>query len=333
MKSAFLFSALAAMLLSSLALAQVHPDIGHTSANNQGQATTEQKPASARPNVRLVEKIVFAADFRPAAQAQGRKQSEICAINPDGSGLVKLTNNGAWNSEPAVSPDGTMIAFISTVSTGKMELHLMRADGSDMRQLTSAGCPLYSPAFTFDSGFITFSMKTKERVGMYYISLDGKEMKPFGPMPRTGNDYNATMSADGSNVVFASQRADDNKNWEIFCFTRDMKTTQITNDGATCPAISPDGKSILFQTSYRGYPAISRTSINGGDFVYLTNDETGYYTPAYSPNGTAIVCTVSSGDMRTALMVMNADGSGQRRITDAATDCTEPTWARIALNR
>ncbi len=54
---------------------------------------------------------------------------EIYKMNADGTGVVRLTNNGAIDSEPAWSPDRTKIVFTS-FRTGNGDLYVMNADGT-----------------------------------------------------------------------------------------------------------------------------------------------------------------------------------------------------------
>jgi Tol biopolymer transport system component len=46
-----------------------------------------------------------------------------------------LTVNDGWDRDPAWSPDGTRIAFTSE-RDGDFMIYTMRADGTDVRQLT-----------------------------------------------------------------------------------------------------------------------------------------------------------------------------------------------------
>ena len=67
--------------------------------------------------------------------------AEIWSVAPDGSGAVQLADEpGASDFDPAVSPDGTRIAFSSS-RDGNLELYVMFSDGSvEIRNtLTAAG--------------------------------------------------------------------------------------------------------------------------------------------------------------------------------------------------
>jgi TolB protein len=62
---------------------------------------------------------------------------EIYVMNPDGSGVIRLTNNLAWDRSVAWSPDGTRIAFIRYRDALDTEIHVMNADGSGATLLTN----------------------------------------------------------------------------------------------------------------------------------------------------------------------------------------------------
>ena len=84
---------------------------------------------------------------------------EIYTVRPDGKGLTRLTKSPGNDAHPAWSPDAEWIAFASSRTgfkdeTGGMsdgEIFVMRADGSDVRQLTENafedGTPAWRPAF------------------------------------------------------------------------------------------------------------------------------------------------------------------------------------------
>lgn len=84
---------------------------------------------------------------------------EIYSMNPDGSGLTRLTSNGTTDAQPAWSPEGTKVAFTS-FGPGYPQIWVMNADGTGSTRLTDNfpggdSAPAWSPGGTqivFSSG-------------------------------------------------------------------------------------------------------------------------------------------------------------------------------------
>src|SRR6266487_612528 len=90
-------------------------------------------------------KIAFASD------REG--QLKIYLINPDGTGLVRLTQGEG--EYPSWSPDGKKIAFASS-RDGNYEIYVMNADGSNQTRLTNNPAYDMYPAWSPDGQFIAF---------------------------------------------------------------------------------------------------------------------------------------------------------------------------------
>ena len=61
--------------------------------------------------------------------------TEIFTINPDGTGMVRVTHNGVDDFAPSYSPDGKRIAFESSDGDDR-EIFTIKASGGDKRQVT-----------------------------------------------------------------------------------------------------------------------------------------------------------------------------------------------------
>ena len=57
--------------------------------------------------------------------------TEIYAMNADGTDITRLTNNKRVAREPAWSPDGRRIAFSSSHGHAQSSIHVMNVDGSN----------------------------------------------------------------------------------------------------------------------------------------------------------------------------------------------------------
>ena len=99
-----------------------------------------------------------------------------------GSSLVNLTHNPKDDSQPAWSPDGKQIAFVSN-RDGNDEIYLMNTDGSGLINLTHNSASDQSPSWTPDGKQITF---TSDRGGYYDIftmNRDGTNVKQLFNSP------------------------------------------------------------------------------------------------------------------------------------------------------
>ena len=92
-------------------------------------------------------RLIFSAKPGPGPGRRGRGV-EIYSSALDGSEVRRLTHNHVFDNDPAVSPDGTHIAFARKVD-GRGQIFSMRIDGSHLKRLTHDGrrnrLPSWSP--------------------------------------------------------------------------------------------------------------------------------------------------------------------------------------------
>ena len=267
-------------------------------------------------------KIVFAsnrADF---------SNVEIYSMNPDGSGVTRLTNDPANDFEPAWSPDGSRIAFTSNRSSN-LDVWVMNADGTGVTQLTTNAADDFEPAWSPDGSKIAFTSARNGLDDIYVMNADGSNQTDFTQTAGT-NELMAAWSPDGSKIAFAGDAPGGV--WNIFTINTDgTGRTNLTNytlpTSAFNPNWSPDGAKIAFEGNANGPNGIWVINADGTSPTPLTAPPAGTNDgdPAWSPDGTSIAFTRNYD-----IWEMSSTGAGQTDVTN--TDATEqnPDWGSSA---
>jgi TolB protein len=136
-------------------------------------------------------------------------QGDLFVMNADGSNWVNLTNDDSVPDEyGAWSPDGRQFAFARWAGTPLLlHIHVMDADGGNVRQLTSGDVDDLSPAWSPDSRRIVFARQTAEGATsrIYTIGSTGTGLRPL--TDDQGVDSEPSWSRDGKRLLFNSGRA------------------------------------------------------------------------------------------------------------------------------
>jgi len=102
----------------------------------------------------------------------------IWIMKSDGSKKKKISESKAWDYQPAWSPDGKKIAFISSRSNGYANVFVMNNDGSNVKQLTEQVYTTKSTPLLRNEGKFIFYMteKSYQRNG-YVVCVETKESR------------------------------------------------------------------------------------------------------------------------------------------------------------
>ena len=235
------------------------------------QVTVMKNPPASYTN----SKIVFVSD------RDGN--NEIYSCNADGSNVIRLTNDGALDRNPAWSPDGTRIAFVrsSDINSdiyGLGDLYIMNADGSNVVQRTFTG-DVNNPAWSPDGTRIAFNNSSFNSI--FLIDLASGAVSPLPNAEGSSSVPDPDWSPDGTKIAFESDRLF----WDF--------RSDIFN-------ISP----------------------NGSGLTYILYGQDDYWRPCWSPDGTKLSVTINNvisgttgGTTDGSIGVINANGTGLRIIT------------------
>jgi TolB protein len=230
--------------------------------------------------------------------------------------LRRLTNNNFGDAFPSLSPDGSKLVFDSnrlfeSPALNTADLFVMDWDGENLAYVTRGSSATWSP----DSRTIAYHASASG-TGRYIRSDPGS----------------ATIDSD----IFVINVDDAVAGSGI--------PVNITNNPLTVdddPDWSPDGTKILFTrhnvTDNHQNPRSAEIWVMNADGtgqLQLTHNVEEERAPAWSPDGTRIIYSCRRGTPATAtgpatfeICVMNADGSGELRLTNNAVGDLTPTWS------
>ena len=195
--------------------------------------------------------------------------------NPgDVGGGDPLTTLGS-NEDPAWSPDGTRIAFVSN-RAGPFDVYVMNADGSGQTRLTFEVVDAHHPAWSPDGTRIAFDGNNPSQdIVVVNANGSGRHIVAGGDNIQNGPAW----TADGARIVFRD-------------FSQGTGLSSVAADGtgrapliadAAQPDVSPDGARVAFVRGGQVWTA----GIDGAGAAPSTT--LGGAAPAFSPDGALIV--------------------------------------------
>ena len=314
------------------------------------------------PEFQLVSTIAFTSSRDdPTNPFPVVAAGEIYLMNPDGTNLMRLTDNMVGDFFPALSPDGKKILFDSTrlrlpdEPRNTSDLFLMNTDGTEQTYLIRGSSATWSPdnkniAFHASASGTGLPIKTDPGAAtsdsdIFVANVDDLLARTAGPQNITNSpdaiEDDADWSPDGTKILFTSHPTSDDP---INSVHAEIYTINLVGTGMTrltfnnyeerAPSWSPDGSRIVFmaRVGTRGGNAFEICVMNadGTNFAQLTDNAVFEGTPTFSPNGQKIVFHRSPAPQQ--MWMMNADGTGQTQLTFPPGFNTLANWGVLRVH-
>jgi uncharacterized protein YjdB len=209
--------------------------------------------------------------------------------------FTKLSADTGSATDPAFSPDGSRIAFVSQ-RDGNAEIYLMNADGTGTTRVTNDPLTDGRPAFTPDGHTIVFhSSRTAAKQQIWAVNMDGTGL---AQLTRDSVNSSPSVSPDGQIIAYVSTR---NKDGDIWLMGRDgsnqRQFTRTPQQRESEPRFLRDGTLAYLVERREGNRTVQqvlRADLTTGSVTALTGIDLAIASFAVSPAGDLVALVVNA---------------------------------------
>jgi Tol biopolymer transport system component len=270
-----------------------------------------------------VQRYLGELEWAPGPQPVFSDEGGVWLVNPDGSGLRRLTD-GTW---PSWSRDGERLACSDD------GLYVIDADGTNRRRISELSGFQYgwSPD---DTEIAFWGGGTNQTSDVFAARVDGGALRQV-TATALAQERHPTWSPDGSRLALTSVPSFDptGENEDVYVVNADgTGLTQVTTSTHRDidPHWSPDGSMIAFLRKTGGTPHDEEWSLfvvrpDGTGERKLADAGVGaggWEQLSWAPDGSRIAF-LRDGDVYT----IAPDGTGERRISMTPAEEADPEWS------
>ena len=313
----------------------LRPERRHDSAADLAEelrAALTQVPRRGWAAVVLFALVVGLLAAVPAVLRPGRTSAATDLGAPTALAITPVTSTPGNKGYPALSPDGTRVAFIWMVD-GNWELYVkdLAADRTTRFTEGGAGNPVWSP----DGRFLAFrrilrdpARRNNEAV-LVVPGNGGPERVIWQGAPRMlGNGH--SWSADGRHIALSVREAIGEPLRVLVVDTTTSKTRWLSEPppstlGDNYPTCSPDGRFIAFVRTEGSDKSLYLLRLTGAELVRLPVHGHDIRGLTWTQDGQTLIFTSYRGGGRDTLWRVSVAGGAAERVTGIGEGASAPS--------
>jgi Tol biopolymer transport system component len=221
----------------------------------------------------------------------------------------QITSDPGWESEPALSPDGSLIAYASNAS-GNADIWIVDVKGGSALRLTDDPASDRSPAWFPDGSALAFTSDRGGSDGIWKVPRLGGSAVLFVP-----DAADPAISPDGTRLAFTRPNAGGDRRIFVAPVANPSAAMALTQDDGghwdhARPAWSPDGRTLCYADDRN----LWLVDAQAGHPRRLTSDNAVDFAPVWSTDGRFVIFASYREDTL-ALWRIAAKGGAPERLT------------------
>ncbi len=283
------------------------PSTTYTPPPTSAPTQTEVLPTATITPTATLDPLTADTGYLLLAMSDGY-YSHLFAYHPQSLPLTRLTDNPWDDRQPAISPDGTKIAF-SSRRNGYWDIYILSLTDGVLSRVSDSpqydGAPTWSP----DGQWLAYETYVEENLEIVIQSVSDPTQAPFRLTNDPAADYSPKWSPLGRQIAFVSTTSGEE---EIWLANLDRVENRFSNFSQNKTAIdgypdwSPDGRYLAWTSQQDGLDNlyVRENTIPASPARLIGTGR----SAAWSPDGSVLAAVLLTPDQNALVAYRMNDG-------------------------